>query len=247
MGKKFIYLLFVFALFLIVSLMKVEAKNLYYINNNNVSLSKEEYLFISDLFYDGYQNIMEEKDYNNIFYDSNILNSKISHNIIFDNSSTVTLQGTFQSTASKKITISKACATYCLISIVAEWIKSPIVRSYDLMGAYLENVKLVTSPITTVMNSTGHNDSYEMEEDKNGFGVSIKLLTSGDDMKIVQHFNVAGSGHIYGTYQHAIKNITLANSKKYTISKSGYGKVFLFNNLTIRNYYDGMTGVDIEI
>ena len=44
MGKKFIYLLFVFALFLIVSLMKVEAKNLYYINNNNVSLSKEEFI-----------------------------------------------------------------------------------------------------------------------------------------------------------------------------------------------------------
>ena len=101
-------------------------------------------------------------------------------------------------------------------------------------------------PITTVDNSVGSDTSLDIQKQKDGFGVSIKLLENGNDMKISQYFRTTSGGTIFGSYQHAKKNITLANSKKYSISHSGYGNVFLFDE-TIKDYYDGMAGVDISV
>lgn len=46
---------------------------------------------------------------------------------------------------------------------------------------------------------------------------------------------VSGSGTIYGSYQHASTTATLEESKKYTISHLGYGKVIKFNDNVKRN------------
>ena len=48
----------------------------------------------------------------------------------------------------------------------------------------------------------------------------------------------------YGTYQHATSDVTLSQSKNYSISSSGLGGVLAFANSVI-GYYDGMQGVDI--
>ena len=99
-----------------------------------------------------------------------------------------------------------------------------------------------------VVNSTGNNTSasYKPSSLGNGFGVSIKLLSSGNNMRITQTFRISGTGKLYASYQHATSNISLADSQKFNISNSGYGGVFLFDNL-IRKYYDGMGGVDISV
>lgn len=229
-----------------ISLFKiVYAKSDYYENNFGVKFTKDEYNFISKMFYVGYQSTVTEEEYKMIFenYDKE---SKIEKKTI-NNNEEINLLGNFHSTSSKSITISKSCDTTCLISVVANWSKSPNVRSYDLIGAYLDDTTLTTTPVTKVINSTGINMNGDIKKEKAGFGVSIQLIKNGDDMRITQSFRVNNNGHIYASYQHAKKAITLTNSKKYTISRYGYGDVFLFDSLNIQNYYDGMEGVDIAL
>ena len=230
----------------------------YYTNNNGVSLTEKEYSFISNMFYIGFQETLTPEDYNNIFENDQVVNSTIEKETIFENDSkninlktfTKSMEstmGTYFETASKKITISKSCTTNCLVTIYVEWKKTPSVRSYDVVGALIKDTSIVINPVTRVSNSTGVNSSNEKVTNSNGFGVSIKLLPSGNDMRITQYFSVKKGGTVYGSYQHAKKSISLANSKKYTISYSGLGNVFLFNNLTLRNHYDGMSGVSISV
>ena len=78
----------------------------------------------------------------------------------------------------------------------------------------------------------------------NGFGVSFKLPTGGSSLNITQMFEVSIGGTVYASYQHANKTSTLDKSKDYSISKNGYGGVFLFSTLS-SSYYDGMDGVYI--
>ncbi len=62
----------------------------------------------------------------------------------------------------------------------------------------------------------------------------------------VQYYTVSKAGSVYASYQHAISNISLTNSKKYTISRQGYGGVLLFDS-SVNSYYDGMSGVNISL
>ena len=149
-------------------------------------------------------------------------------------------------TTSKVLTIKSACVTNCLITVTAEWKTSPKVRSYDVIGAYLDGISLKVAPQTYVENSSACSTSSEIVESSNGFGVSIKLISNGSNMVVTQYYTVSKGGSVYASYQHATSNITLANSKKYTISRSGYGGVFLFNS-SVSSYYDGMGGVSISV
>ena len=241
MKKRF--LIFTLLLFF-VTVINVSAEETYYENNNKVKFSVEEYNFITLMFYDGYQDIMTIDDYNYIFADDTI-NSKINIKR-YEPYLGIQTYATIHTTASKELTIASACSTNCLITINAVWTKSPNVRSYDVIGAYLKDTDLETAPNTVASNATGANNSSEIVYDLNGFGVSVKLPSSGNDMKVSQYFRVEKGGTVYGSYQHAKKSISLANSKKYTISRSGYGGVFLFDS-AYTSYYDGMGGVSISI
>lgn len=228
-------------LFLSISL--VNAKDIYYINENNVYLTKDEYDFVVNMFYDGYQHLMTIDDYNIIFENGNDSIQKIeSRTIETFNYSRVT----YHETASKYFTIKKSCSSNCLITLVAEWKKNPNVRSYDVIGARLDGVNLVSTPSTTAANTSSSNTSLEMVSDSNGFGISVKLPTGGSNMMVSQYFRVSTGGTVYGSYQHAAATISLANSKKYSISSSGFGGVFLFQS-SVRDYYDGMGGVNISV
>ena len=111
-----------------------------YINDNGVILTQEEYSIVSKLFYEGYQKFITKNDYNNIFNFDN--NTKLTENIIekkiINYDKNYMPLSSSHSSSSKSITISKACTSSCFITIVAEWKKSPNVRSYDLIGAYLK-------------------------------------------------------------------------------------------------------------
>lgn len=217
----------------------------WFTNNYGVVLNKDEYDFITDFYYEGFQSYIDKELYNVIFADSDVINSKIEK---VSNISELMPYSSVHQTASKKLTISSSCTSSCLISINVEWLKSPVIRSYDVIGAYLSGVKLSTVPNTKVINSTGSNttSTYNLDGYGNGFGTSIALLPSGNDMKITQTFRTTGKGTIYGSYQHATSNVTLEQSQNYTISRTGYGGVFLFDN-SVRNYYDAMAGVSIDI
>lgn len=230
----------------IVFITNVNAKESFYINQYGVSFSKDEYNFLSDFYFNGYQDYMKSENYSE-FIKSNIINTTIKTSIQteYGNVNMLSLES-FHETSSKSLKVSSACSTVCAISIVAEWKKSPTIRSYDVIGAYIKNIKMSISPSTTLYYDSGTITSSYTKNSANGFGTSIKLPNSGGNIKVVQTFITEPSGIIYASYQHAKKNSTLAKSQKYSISRNGYGGVFLFES-SVEKYYDGMSGVFLEI
>ncbi len=235
--KKSILIISLLSFIFFISSDNVFASDIYFVNDNNVSFSKEEYDFLTRLYWDGCQNLFTTSDYSR-FVKSNIMNGELSVKV----NETIMPLGTYHETNAKVLKIAKVCNSDCLISVVLTWKGYPNTRSYDVMGVYLENTSLTSSPATFVTNSS---ETY-MQKFSNGFGVSLKLPTGNVDIVASQSFRVSKGGHVYASYQHAKSSISLANSKNYTLAKSGYGRVFKFSGTAV-NIYDQMGGVDIAV
>ncbi len=238
MKKVFILL---FSCFAFIS--GVYAKEIYYTNEKGVSFTKEEYEFLSMMYWEGSQDLLSEDDYNK-FIKSDIMNGTINIKEIKDNN--IVLYGTSINDGSKSLKIASSCSSNCYVSLTTNWTASPSIRSYDVIGAYLENTSLVNDVSTTVSSTSGTRSSQEIKKFNNGFGVSISLPISGSSIVVNQTFRVNKGGHIYASYQHATRSITLADSKNYTLSRYGYGGVFKFSGIA-SSIYDRMNGVDIAV
>lgn len=243
--KLFIVPVLCFAVFL--SYNNVNAKEIYYSNDNGVSLSKEEYDFFSMLYWDGYQEylttekyeIFVANDFLNAEYDSSTTQEK--NNIKIGDVSSA--QGTYHSTNSKSISISKICDTTCIIITKVNWFGTPSVKSYDVIGAYLYGATRIGTPSTLASSNSNTTSTAYYKYDSNGFGGSF-VVPSGSGLVITQDFITTTSGHIYASYQHATKTSSLAISQSYNISLTGFGGVFGFYG-SAYNTYDDMNGVDI--
>ncbi len=220
----------------------VFAKENYYINDFGVFFNQEEYDFLSMMFWDGCQDLINESDYQK-FISSNIMNGKITINESEENISTY---GTTIGTNEKNLKIVSSCTSDCLISVTATWLKLPAVKSYDVIGARFEKTSLKELLRTSVKSSTGTTYSTETKKFNNGFGVSIVLPKYGNSIIVSQTYRVNKGGTIYASYQHALKSISLDNSKNYSIDSSGYGKVFKFSGVA-SSTYDKMSCVDITV
>lgn len=225
---------------------KVNAKEIFYTNDYNVSFSKEEYEFISNFIFDGYQKTMNQLEFDEMFSDINA-NYEINSVQYESKPPLMTTSNSVHETASKILTLKSSCnEVNCRISIINNWKKAPVIRSYDVIGARIENIPLPTSIITKLQSGTKETDIYEKQNFKNGFGVSVKLPSENNNIIITQTFSVEKGGRVYASYQHAKSNVTLSESKKYTISSSGYGGVFQFDSF-VRDKYDKMQGVYIDV
>lgn len=229
------------------TILKVEAKenDTYYINNNGVSFTEREYNFISQFYWEGYQDDMSLTDYEE-FINSDIINGEIKsvERKYYDDN--IASYSTSHKTNSKLIKITSSCTSTCDISVVVNWSTMPNTKSYDVIGAYLDGVSLKINPKTIAKTTSANNSSDEIKKYSNGFGVSILLPSSGNSYVINQTYTVSKGGTVYASYQHAKSSISLANSKNYTISKDGYGGVFKFTG-TASSVYDGMGGVSISV
>lgn len=235
--KKNILIVTLLMLVFFINLNNVFAKETYFVNDNGVSFSKEEYDFLTQLFWDGCQKLFSNSDYDH-FINSDIMNGELNVKI----NNVIMPMSTLHETNSKIFKIATSCNSNCLVSVTLTWKVYPNIRSYDVMGAYLENTTLLNSPITTITNSV---ETY-IQKFNNGFGVSLKLPTGKTDIIVNQVFKVSKGGHVYASYQHAKNSISLDNSKKYTLSKQGYGGVFKFSGTAV-NVYDQMRGIDIAV
>lgn len=216
---------------------KVLAFENYYQNENGVILSKEEYDFLSYMFWDGCQDLMTPKEYDD-FIESNIMNGELGVNF----SDEILTRGTLVEDNSRTLKIAKSCSSDCLVSVTMTWKGDPTIKSYDVMGAYLENTQLVNNP-KVVIGQTSYTD---IQKFNNGFGVSM-LLPKYDSKPVAnQTFRVNKGGTVYASYQHAMRNISLADSKNYTLSRAGYGGVFKFSG-NASSIYDKMSGVSISL
>lgn len=218
------------------------AKEIYFKNDNNIVLTKKEYDYIVSRFDEDFPSIMTKNDYDNLIKDE-LINGKMQ---VITNNNDIMPIGTEHTTKSKSLKISKICfSSACSMSVTLDWLVSPNVRSYDVMGAYLMNTSLIGVPTTHVKTSEDSTSTTNYDSQSNGFGVSVKLF-SGSSVKVYQYYDTKPTGTVYASYQHATSNVSLANSKKYTISRSGYGGVFLFNSSMI-DIYDAMGGVSINL
>ena len=224
----------------------VSAKEIYFTNDNGVSLTKEEYDFLTKMYWDGYQKIMTKEEYQK-FDDNNIMDREYEEKVVTYNDTPLT-RGTFHQSLAKSIKISRSCdSNNCAISVVLTWLGVPKVKSYDVMGCSFDNgLQLITTPHTRVSSSdkTYFSDDLQVTE-KKGFGSSFKIPT-GTGLIINQDFYVSRNGHVYASYQHAMSETTLAISRDYKISGIGFGGVFEFGEKASK-IYDDMNGVDIAV
>lgn len=232
----------IFAFALLVSKNVYAQNDSYYENSNGVIVTEKEYQFINDFYGSGYFENMSLGDYNWL-QDLNINESEIEVKTIYDlNSSS---RATTHTSASKKLTIAKSCSSNCTIIVKCQWLKNPVVRSYDVIGARLSGTEVISSITTKVTSNDGTEYFSNLKTLSSGFGVSVQLPT-GNGISIEQKYVVSKGGTVYASYQHAQSSISLTNSKSYTISSSGYGSVFNFYGAS-SGVYDQMGGVSISV
>lgn len=87
-------------------------------------------------------------------------------------------------------------------------------------------------------------DNYQ--EFSKGAGISQNLVNNSTYYYHTLAATVSCSaGTIYGSYQHAQGNLTLAQSKSYILSSNGYGGVVKFTDSTALSTYDKMGGISL--
>lgn len=176
------------------------------------------------------------------------------------------------STAMKKITIqmvSGALPEYQTVTLKCEWLKLPKTRSFDVIGIRPGNNCQFYSTSSDpnfygvqVTNDKTYNYGYgngnvkisssstisgvRTMNSSSGIGISMNLANKASKIRCEMAVTLrmkTKSLKVYGSYQHAQQNVSLADSHKYSFKDSGYGKVFKFNS-SVQSKYDNTTGVD---
>ena len=141
------------------------------------------------------------------------------------------------------------------------WKYIPTVRSFDVSALRFENIayddgiaggtQMYTLKSTGKTTGIGYSpDGTNIKKENDGFGISMNLVN--DSISYIRcYISVdaaigTSKGTIYGSYQHAVKNVSLAQSQDYTISQVGMGKVINFST-KVWNYYDDMDGVKVTL
>lgn len=239
-------------LFIVISIIgkNVYAEDIYYTNSKGVSFTKEQYDFYTYLAHDGYQeHITQEmldeikgEDLDNI--DAEVVricplpdNFGKNHN---------REDNTYISTSAKALSMGKYCVSgVCRIISELEWLGEPTVKSYDVMGSYLDGPTRLGTPIVFVSSTDDFSYEETIKYESDGFGAVVKIPT-GDDVMIDLTFTYQGTGTIFVSYQHAMIGITYANSQLFNIDYYGYGNVFEFYGNAV-GIYDNMPGVHMDV
>ena len=227
----------------LVNLTEVNAKEKIYTNKKGVDMTYRQRDMLSEIYSDNYVEFLEQEDFNEI---KNY--KKEDFTIKNLNESYILPMDTSHSTGYKDIKITKVGNH---ITLLAKWKIMPQTRSYDVLGIRFDGPSLSTSiKFKQIYTQNGINiekNEHYYQSLSRGFGTSFKLPTGDiESLESYIEFNFNNSGRIYGTYQHAQKSVTLAQSQNYTISPSGYGGVLNFDS-TVRNNYDAMGGVYIDV
>lgn len=147
------------------------------------------------------------------------------------------------------------------VTITNKWLKLPKVRSFDVLavrpGAL--SATLFTGDFSAAQNYDGKSITYSFYGDNTKAGTSWSTGQGGigTSMNIVDNVSNSLSNSmavtfttgavpftIYGTYQHATSEVTLAQSKNYAFSSSGLGNVLKFAS-SVSDKYDAMKGISV--
>ena len=141
------------------------------------------------------------------------------------------------------------------------WKVAPITRSFDVMGLRFQNVACLDNSEYGFQfyrpkgSSQRQNVSYSsngtnIKKQLDGFGISMNLVNQDISELSVEigadAIIACANPYIFGSYQHAVSNVSLAQSQDYNISSSGYGGVLNFSQQVMGNY-DDMEGVYVYL
>lgn len=169
-------------------------------------------------------------------------------------------------TSMKKITLSMyigGSASWKYANITNEWLSLPKIRSYDIIALRPGKASVVFTykGLSGCQVYDGKRIEYSSTSDnlvyksgvKDGTGGLAYVMNLKDDVvstlkntMSVQFVTGADPFTVYGTYQHAIKNISKLNAKKFTFSPSGMGGVLNFKS-SIGDYYDNTKGLSVTV
>ena len=239
-----------FVLLGVISL-NVYADEAFYTNDNGVSLTEQEYNFFTNMYWDGFQEYVDNTLYNKYasmgLYDKEV---HITVNDIASTSNSSQNYGLIHETTAKKLQLSYGCnGVYCTMVTSLQWKGTPTIRSYDVIGSLLDgNLNRLSTPMTKLYWSGSTITYTDRVYSGDGYGCTVLLQNSSTNMRIVQDVDleITGNGIFFSSYQHATSNITLETSKKYTVRFGGYGGVFAFYGSAV-GIYDHMAGVDAEL
>lgn len=221
----------------------VNAQGFFYQNDLGVKLSKEEYEFISNMYWDGYQEYFTPDNYNE-FKNMNLFNQPIEK-VTKEFIDVPLTRGTSVTSNLRTLSIAKSCSDTCVLSLVNKWNGTPTIKSYDVFGVRVTGVS-ITDIRNALVSGQNYGKSYSNPKVyNNGFGFSI-LVPNVSNVKTSVTFTTTKGGTVYGSYQHAMRNTTEAVSKQYTIDLGGYGRVFNFTG-SASDIYENAPGVDIQV
>ena len=228
----------------------VHADDVYYTNKNGVSMTEEQYNFLGELYFDGYQEYVTQEKFNK-YLSMGLYGQRITKKETEDFETGVESPAALiHETTAKRLTLAYSCnGKYCAMVTTLEWKGAPKVISYDVIGSYLYGDISRLTPPTTYLYWSGNPIEYtDRVYDGKGYGCTALLQKSSTAMTISQDTDVYvnGDGTFYSSYQHATKRITLETSKKYTTGFGGYGGVFFFYGSAV-GVYDQMGGVDVHL
>ena len=142
------------------------------------------------------------------------------------------------------------------VNLVCTWLGIPKCKSFDVV-AFRPETTSVTCDIICTDNTFGIQEydgneirySYSNGNIKytdGGIGLSTNIVDSVSSSLSVKFATTFGTGAdpftIYGTYQHAVNNVTLAQSQDYEISFLGMGGVLDFDP-DVYSKYDNTPGL----
>lgn len=229
-----------------------------------MNMSQEQYDYLRRL---DYSNIKTETKYLETTTNYNLgtttereLTESEYNNINEDNVYSINGNTNYIETTYKKLTLSVTTPSSTIhgFTMTCNWKIAPAVRSFDVIGVRFHNYEVVGGS-QNGMQTYKVNGSYKyvsysatgtnIKVLDNGFGISMNVV---DDHVTELYMTIDASAAktsstswgIYGSYQHAKENVSLATSKSYTIGGAGLGSVFVWPyNTSIK--YDGMNGVGV--
>lgn len=166
---------------------------------------------------------------------------------------------TYYETTGKRITMIIVGGGYWnYVTLTCNWKMMPATRSYDVIGIRGNGIAVRNGSQTgEQMYRTNGNfksvyyswNGTNIKRFDNGFGISMNLV---DNSINYLQLDIAADirsttthPEVFGSYQHAVTNISLANSKNYTLGGTGLGGVFVFpSSLTTK--FDQMAGLRIR-
>ena len=138
------------------------------------------------------------------------------------------------------------------------WKIIPATRSFDVIAFRGQGMRVIENSemgaqlyYVNDVESYAYNGTNIQKRDL-GYGISMNLVNGSDVNGFVLYTSaifektVSGTAYVYGAYQHATENVTLAQSQNYNISGAGLGNViYFYDGLDAK--YDNMPGVYVTI